>query len=183
MPPEMVVAEIPSPIGPLFAAADDDAIRWLEFARPAPDGRPMARPDPGGGPIEPPSSLFGHPCAPGRNPLIDRLRRELEEYFAGRRRVFEGPIRFSGTEFQERVWNALLTIPYGETRSYLDIAKRLGDPKAVRAVGAANGSNPISIVVPCHRVIGSNGSIVGYGGGLPRKTWLLAHERGERPLF
>jgi len=101
----------------------------------------------------------------------------------GERRVFDLPLRFSGTPFQERVWNALLAIPYGEVRSYLDIARALGDPKAVRAVGAANGSNPISIVVPCHRVIGSDGSIVGYGGGIDRKRWLLAHERGERPLF
>jgi O-6-methylguanine DNA methyltransferase len=164
---------VESPIGRLAAGADDDGIRVLEFTR---QGRVETHLAALGAALE-------RPTVRGHHPLLTRLGNELEEYFEGRRKVFEVPFRFTGTEFQERVWKALLTIPYGKTRSYLDIAKTLGDPKAVRAVGAANGSNPISIIVPCHRVIGSNGSIVGYGGGLDRKVWLLAHERGERRLF
>jgi methylated-DNA-[protein]-cysteine S-methyltransferase len=105
-------------------------------------------------------------------------RDQLAAYFAGTLRRFQLPLAFvEGTEFQRRVWYALLEIPYGETISYADLAGRIGAAKAVRAVGAANGRNPISIVVPCHRVIGSNGSLTGYGGGLPRKRWLLEHER------
>ncbi|MGH8190561.1 MAG: methylated-DNA--[protein]-cysteine S-methyltransferase [Rhodanobacteraceae bacterium] len=114
-----------------------------------------------------------------------RLRaaaRELEEYFAGTRQRFDVPLHPSGTPFQLEVWGALLAIPYGETVSYADIAKRIRRPRAVRAVGAANGANPLSILVPCHRVIGSHGDLVGYGGGLPIKRWLLAHERRHAPV-
>ena len=106
------------------------------------------------------------------------LSSALKAYFNGELDAIEGlRVQFEGTEFQQRVWNALLEIPCGETRSYSDIAVRIGQPRAVRAVGLANGSNPIAIVVPCHRVIGQNGSLTGYGGGLERKRWLLAHER------
>jgi methylated-DNA-[protein]-cysteine S-methyltransferase len=108
-------------------------------------------------------------------PLPETIR-QLGEYFAGRRREFDLPWRLHGTEFQQRVWNALMEIPYGSTWSYGELAKRLGNPKASRAVGLANGRNPISILVPCHRVIGADGSLTGYGGGLERKRWLLAHE-------
>jgi methylated-DNA-[protein]-cysteine S-methyltransferase len=101
---------------------------------------------------------------------------QLDEYFQGQRREFTLPLQLSGTDFQQRVWSALLNIPFGATRSYLEIAEALGDRNAVRAVGLANGQNPIAIVVPCHRVIGSDGSLVGYGGGLWRKQWLLEHE-------
>jgi len=104
----------------------------------------------------------------------------LREYFEGRRRSFEVPLDLRGTPFQLRVWELLQRIPFGETRTYLDLALALGDPKAVRAVGAANGQNPVPIIVPCHRVIGQDGQLVGYGGGLWRKEWLLAHE--GRPL-
>jgi len=103
-------------------------------------------------------------------------RRQLEEYFAGTRVTFEIPLAPDGTEFQNRVWMALRDIPYAQTVSYGDIAREIGNPKGVRAVGLANGRNPISIIVPCHRVIGSNGSLTGYGGGLERKRWLLEHE-------
>jgi methylated-DNA-[protein]-cysteine S-methyltransferase len=103
-------------------------------------------------------------------------RRQLSEYFAGSRRTFELPLRLRGTAFQERVWRELTEIPYGETWSYGQLAARIGKPGASRAVGLANGRNPISILVPCHRVIGADGSLTGYGGGIERKQWLLAHE-------
>lgn len=103
-------------------------------------------------------------------------RRQLEAYFAGMRTAFDLPLAPVGTAFQQGVWQALCTIPHGRTASYGDIARAIGNPKAVRAVGLANGRNPLSIVVPCHRVIGRDGSLTGYGGGLERKRWLLAHE-------
>jgi methylated-DNA-[protein]-cysteine S-methyltransferase len=103
-------------------------------------------------------------------------RRQLAEYFAGTRTVFDLPTAATGTPFQQRVWQALCGIPHGQTASYRDMAHAIGNPKAVRAVGLANGRNPLSIVVPCHRVIGSDGSLTGYGGGVERKQWLLAHE-------
>ncbi len=108
-------------------------------------------------------------------PLAEAVR-QLGEYFAGNRREFDLPLRMHGTEFQRCVWRALNEIPYGETWSYGELAKRIGNPNASRAVGLANGRNPISILVPCHRVIGADGSLTGYGGGLQRKQWLLAHE-------
>ena len=102
--------------------------------------------------------------------------KQLEEYFAGTRTVFELPFDLEGTPFQQRVWQELLKIPFGKTRSYMDIARALGDVKAIRAVGTANGSNRIAIIIPCHRVIGSDGSLTGYAGGLFRKKWLLDFE-------
>jgi len=101
---------------------------------------------------------------------------QLKEYFEGKRTAFDLNLNPSGTEFQKRVWKELLTIPFGKTVSYLDIAKKLGDPKTIRAAASANGKNPLWIVVPCHRVIGSDGSLTGYAGGLWRKKWLLEHE-------
>jgi methylated-DNA-[protein]-cysteine S-methyltransferase len=101
----------------------------------------------------------------------------LDEYFAGRRWRFDLPLSLDGTVFQRAVWAALRQIPYGQTASYGDIAARVGNPKAVRAVGGANNRNPVAIIVPCHRVIGHGGSLVGYGGGLDTKRWLLDHER------
>jgi methylated-DNA-[protein]-cysteine S-methyltransferase len=107
---------------------------------------------------------------------------QLRAYFAGELQEFTLPLNLEGTQFQRSCWNALLEIPSGETRSYKDIAIRVGNVAAVRAVGLANGHNPIGIIVPCHRVIGSNGSLTGYGGGLPRKQWLLEHEAKARGL-
>jgi len=104
--------------------------------------------------------------------------RQISEYFEGSRKEFDLPILLTGTEFQQQVWQELRSIPFGQTVSYGDLARAIGKPSAVRAVGAANGDNPISIIVPCHRVIGSNGGLTGYGGGLPRKQWLLKHEGG-----
>jgi methylated-DNA-[protein]-cysteine S-methyltransferase len=107
---------------------------------------------------------------------LQPVRRQLEAYFAGELTDFDVPLAAAGTPFQRRVWEELRRIPYGETWSYGELARRLGDPKACRAVGLANGRNPIGIVVPCHRVIGANGALTGYGGGIERKRWLLAHE-------
>ncbi len=112
----------------------------------------------------------------GDHPVLREAERQLGEYFAGARRAFTLPLDFAGTDFQKSVWQALLTIPFGETRSYAQIARQIGKPKAVRAVGAANGRNPISIVAPCHRVIGANGKLTGFAGGLEVKAHLLALE-------
>lgn len=106
--------------------------------------------------------------------------RELDEYFQGKRKTFDIPLRTHGTAFQEKVWAALRAIPYGEVRSYKEVAEAIGHPKAYRAVGMANNANPIFIIVPCHRVIGSDGSLTGYGGGLPMKKALLSLEKGNR---
>lgn len=112
----------------------------------------------------------------GRSPVVDHAVVRLDEYFAGRRQAFDVPLLFAGTEFQKRVWNALLAIPYGETVSYAEMARRIGMPKAVRAVANANGANAVSIFAPCHRVIGSDHTLTGYGGGLAAKAYLLRLE-------
>lgn len=153
-----------SPVGRLLLARDTRTLRLLWFSD---DRRPLT-PSPQW--IERPEAFVADVT-------------QLREYFAGARRRFDMPIEARGTPFQQRVWRALLDIPYGETVSYGDLARRLGDSKAVRAVGLANGANPISIVVPCHRVIGANGSLVGYGGGLPMKRALLDLEQGQRRLL
>lgn len=151
---ELVLAYSESPLGVLEIAGSDAGIRAVRFL----DEPPLA------------------PATPDLPvPMVSCIQ-QLAEYFAGQRRSFEVPLDLQGTPFQLRVWELLLHIPFGETRTYLDIALALGDPKAVRAVGAANGQNPVPIIVPCHRVIGGDGSLIGYGGGLWRKEWLLAHE-------
>jgi methylated-DNA-[protein]-cysteine S-methyltransferase len=154
-----------SPAGPLLLAGNRDGLHVLAFGV---GSRPRE--------IDPSWVLDTH----GE---LNGVRRELDEYFAGRLRAFSTPLAFDGTPFQNQVWKQLCRIPYGETISYLDLAKRIDNPKAVRAVGMANGANPIAIIVPCHRVIGSNGSLTGFGGGLPVKKALLALERGERSLL
>ncbi|MFH7804504.1 MULTISPECIES: methylated-DNA--[protein]-cysteine S-methyltransferase [unclassified Acinetobacter] len=111
------------------------------------------------------------------HPILLETQKQLTEYFAGKRQQFDLPLDFEGTEFQKKVWQALLTIPFGETRSYRDIAEQIGNVKAVRAVGAANGKNPISIIAPCHRVVGANGKLVGFAGGLENKEILLKIEQ------
>ncbi|MEO7359954.1 MAG: methylated-DNA--[protein]-cysteine S-methyltransferase [Gemmatimonadaceae bacterium] len=112
--------------------------------------------------------------------VLALAKRQLREYFEGYRTTFEVPLGAAGTDAQKSVWRQLSAIPYGVTRTYGDIAKAIGNPKASRAVGAANGRNPISIIVPCHRVIGADGSLTGFGGGIERKQWLLAHEAQVR---
>ena len=116
-----------------------------------------------------------------QHPMLHKVEQQLEQYFAGQRQQFDLPLDFQGTTFQQQVWQALLSIPYGETRSYKDIAIQLGNEKAVRAVGAANGKNPISIIAPCHRVIGSSGALVGFAGGLDKKQILLSLEQSQIP--
>ena len=146
-------SRVKSPVGPLLLAVSERGLLALEF------GRGKIHP----GWVE--SEEKTSPCA-----------RQLAEYFGGRRRQFELPLDLRGTDFQKRCWQALLKIPYGKTRSYADIARAMGKPRAVRAVGLANGQNPIAIIVPCHRVIGSDGSLTGYGGGLHVKRKLLELE-------
>lgn len=114
-----------------------------------------------------------------QHPMLHKVKQQLQEYFAGQRQQFDLPLDFQGTAFQQQVWQALLSIPYGETRSYKEIAVQLGNEKAVRAVGAANGKNPISIIAPCHRVIGSSGVLVGFAGGLDKKQILLSLEQSQ----
>ena len=116
-------------------------------------------------------------------PVLVETARQLGEYFGGTRRLFDLPIAPRGTGFQERVWRVLVSIPFGVTWSYGELARAIGRPAASRAVGSANSKNPISIIVPCHRVIGANGTLTGYAGGLPMKKWLLEHEGGQRDLF
>ncbi len=154
-----IYATIDSPIGRLLLTSDGVALTGLYMDVPS----------------RPPRALDEGVEDAGAGPLPDTIR-QLEEYFAGCRRTFDLPLRLQGTEFQRRVWNALKEIPYGVTWSYGELAARIDNPNASRAVGLANGRNPISILVPCHRVIGADGSLTGYGGGLERKQWLLAHE-------
>jgi methylated-DNA-[protein]-cysteine S-methyltransferase len=134
---------------------------------------------PSGARIEAAMQVSGDPATPAQASTVAVLaatKRQLEEYFAGGRRVFDLPLAPRGTEFERQVWKALLDVPFGETRSYAEIAGAIARPAACRAVGRANGSNPIPIIIPCHRIIGADGSLTGYGGGLPLKRWLLNHE-------
>jgi AraC family transcriptional regulator of adaptative response/methylated-DNA-[protein]-cysteine methyltransferase len=168
---EAVVLEwIASPVGPLVAGATGEGVCLLEFS----DRRMLEAQ------LETLRRRLGAPLVPGRNRWLDALRRQLGEYFAGQRKGFDLPLVIRGTPFQEQVWRTLLTIPYGETWSYRDVAARIGQPGATRAVGTANGMNRIAIVIPCHRVVNADGRMGGYGGGLWRKQFLLDLERGQR---
>lgn len=122
-------------------------------------------------------------AAPDESTVLSTAATQLAQYFEGTRSAFDLPLAPTGTDFQRRVWDELLRIPFGERISYGDLARRIGDPGAVRAVGAANGSNPIAIIIPCHRVVGADGSLTGYAGGVDRKRRLLELEAGERTLF
>jgi AraC family transcriptional regulator of adaptative response/methylated-DNA-[protein]-cysteine methyltransferase len=158
---------IESPLGPLLAAATRDAICFLEFSdrRMLEFNHQQIR------------KRFGLPILPRANNVLEQLRAELDWYFQGRQKNFSLRLAMNGTPFQERVWHELLRIPYGETISYQELARRIGEPNAVRAGARANGRNPISILVPCHRVLGKDGELTGYGGGLWRKRLLLELER------
>ena len=160
----MYYRTISSPIGPLHLAADQQGLRFLLFAQ----GRKA---------VAPAAEWVAD------HGELDEPVRQLDAYFRGALREFTIEIAAEGTDFQKTVWAELRRIPFGETVSYGELATRIGNPKAVRAVGLANGSNPIAIVIPCHRVIGSTGSLVGYGGGLPTKQALLALERGQARLL
>jgi O-6-methylguanine DNA methyltransferase len=152
---------IESPLGPLLLGAEDGALTLLWMS-------PLPERETGG--------------ADSRDRAVLALAKEqLDSYFAGDLTAFDLPLAPRGTPFQQRVWSALVEIPFGETVSYGSLATRLGRPGAARAVGLANGSNPISIIIPCHRVIGSDGRLTGYGGGIDRKAWLLDHEAGRGP--
>jgi methylated-DNA-[protein]-cysteine S-methyltransferase len=132
--------------------------------------------------VEERETAIGQP-AENKNPITEEAARQLTAYFNKTLMEFDLPLEAKGTQFQHKVWQALLQIPYGETASYLDIANAIGNPKAVRAVGMANGRNPIAIVVPCHRIIGSNKALTGYAGGLPRKQFLLNLEGAQGVLW
>jgi AraC family transcriptional regulator, regulatory protein of adaptative response / methylated-DNA-[protein]-cysteine methyltransferase len=163
---------IDSPVGPLIAGADDRGVCLLEFS----DRRMLEAQ------LKTLRNRLKRTLVPGQHRYLVQLEREMAEYFDRNRTRFEVPLHAPGTPFEEKVWAALLRIPYGEVRSYTDIANEVGTPKAVRAVGRANGMNRIAIVIPCHRVIGKDGSPVGYGGGLWRKQRLLDLERGVSTL-
>ena len=154
-----------SPAGPLLLAGNRDGLHVLSFGV---GSRPRN--------VDP--SWVADTAG-----VLQGVRKELDDYFAGRLKKFTTRLAFEGTPFQHQVWTELCRIPYGETISYLELANRIKNPKAVRAVGMANGANPIAIIVPCHRVIGSNGSLTGFGGGLPTKRALLELESGQRTLL
>jgi methylated-DNA-[protein]-cysteine S-methyltransferase len=158
------VLAVPSPVGDLYLAATDRAVVALVF-RKADLGR------------------LGITAGDGKGstPLLETAARQLREYFGGKRTAFDCPLDLQGTAFQRKVWDALRRIPYGETWSYAELAKQVGNPGAVRAVGTANGRNPVCILVPCHRVIRSTGETGGYAGGPERKVRLLEIERARRP--
>src|SRR5256885_15392195 len=150
-----VAVIIDSPVGPLTLEATHDGLTRIEFGA-------------------------GETSVQAGLPVLQQAIRQLEEFFAGKRKTFDVPLALRGTPFQLEVWSSLLRIPYGATRTYAEIAKSIGRPAATRAVGAANGANPIPIIVPCHRVIGSNGSLTGFGGGIDVKRWLLDFEKNLR---
>lgn len=154
---DLYYTHIISPVGELLVAGTDDAIHFLSF----PTGHKAFGPRP----------EWQKADAP-----FDEARRQLDAYFVGKLHQFDLPLHLSGTAFQKAVWEYLSNIPFGETRTYGQLATTIGRPKASRAVGAANGNNPLPIVLPCHRVIGANGSLTGFGGGIPTKEYLLRHE-------
>jgi len=158
-----------TPLGPMLAAATEDGICLLEFA-----DRRMLETE-----IKRLSKSLNAKFVPGSSKHFGTLEKQLGEYFSGARKEFDIPLVSPGPEFQKKVWDGLQTIPFGSTRSYKEQAQAIGQPKAVRAVAKANGDNSIAIVIPCHRVIGANGKLVGYGGGLWRKQFLLEHEVGN----
>jgi AraC family transcriptional regulator, regulatory protein of adaptative response / methylated-DNA-[protein]-cysteine methyltransferase len=166
----LFAAWLDTPLGPMTAIGDERALHLLEFV----DRRGLERE------IERLRHRQKAGIAPGRTAPIAQIEAELEEYFAGRSLTFKTPLARTGSPFQNAVWDALLTIPPGETWSYAELARAVGNPKAVRAAGTANGCNQLAIVIPCHRVINANGELGGYAGGLPRKKWLLEHERRVR---
>jgi len=159
-PANVLYDVVQTPIDRLVVASDGSAIVGVWMANAEPDDVSWAD-------------------RRGADSLLDEARRQLVAYFAGRLRAFDLPLAPNGTEFQRRVWTELTKIPFGATISYARLARRVSNAAAVRAVGAANGRNPIPIIVPCHRVIGSDGSLTGFGGGLARKQWLLKHEGGQ----
>ena len=169
----VTMTEIESPVGVLVAGATDAGLCLLEFR-----DRELLETQ-----IAKVRGRIG-PTRNGSQPWLAQVQSELDEYFAGTRRAFDVPLVYPGTPFQSKVWSALRRIPYGETISYEELARRVGSPNGQRAVGHANGQNPIAVIIPCHRVVNKDGKLGGYGGGLWRKQILLGIERGEqRDLF
>ncbi len=159
--PEEYIDFLESPVGWLKIVADDKSLLALDF-------------------------MTEKPTAANGNKVSKLVKKQLEEYFSGSRQQFDLPLNPQGTAFQQKVWKLLVGVDFGQTQSYMAISKKYGDVKAIRAVGTANGKNPIPIIIPCHRIVGSNGNLVGYSGGLWRKEWLLAHEArfgGQQSLF
>lgn len=180
-----VYCTVPSPVGELLLAADDAGLTGVYFAEH------RHGPGPGAPGVEPTGAGASHPATtwtpaearPGAAAdVLAEARAQLARYFAGDLTAFTLPLAARGTPFQARVWRALGDIPFGATISYAELARRVGDPAAVRAVGGANARNPISVVVPCHRVVGADGSLTGFGGGVERKRWLLRHEGALRAV-
>lgn len=165
---KIVFERFTTPLGPMIAGATKEGLCLLEFT-----DRRMLESE-----LQDLQKRLGSVILPGQSDIIQQTRQELTRYFEGQLKEFTVPLHTPGTPFQLEVWQQLLTIPYGTTRSYKQQALNINNPKAVRAVASANGMNRVSIIIPCHRVIGSDGKLVGYGGGLHRKEWLLAHEQG-----
>jgi AraC family transcriptional regulator of adaptative response/methylated-DNA-[protein]-cysteine methyltransferase len=170
--PLLLYTRLLTPLGPMIAMAEDRGLTVLEFV-----DRPALAAE-----VEELRSRYGYAAAPGRNTHLDLVEEEIAGYFAGTLQEFSVPLVTPGSEFQNRVWNALRSIPYGGVESYGGLARKIGSPTASRAVGHANGQNRISIIVPCHRVIGADGSLTGYGGGQHRKGFLLDLERRIAPF-
>lgn len=164
------IARFTTPIGPMFACAGDTGVCLLEFT-----DRRMLETE-----FNDIRKRLNCVILPGQNDCLEQVQKEIAEYFSGKRQRFTVPLQTPGTLFQQSVWKILMDIPYGETRSYKQQAVALGNTNAVRAVASANGHNRIAIIIPCHRVIGSDGSLTGYGGGLHRKKWLLEFEKSNR---
>ncbi|MDE0067659.1 MAG: methylated-DNA--[protein]-cysteine S-methyltransferase [Acidimicrobiaceae bacterium] len=159
----ILTRQVDSPIGRLRLVATDQGLSHLLFEQQAGDD----------------TGSDGDSAEADNHPVLVAATAQLEEYFAGQRQEFDIPLDLSGTEFQRAAWSALAGVPFGETRSYRQQAEAVGRPEAVRAIGAANGRNPVPIVLPCHRIVGSDGSLTGYGGGLPIKEFLLNHEQSQ----
>ncbi|MCB9046322.1 MAG: methylated-DNA--[protein]-cysteine S-methyltransferase [Chitinophagales bacterium] len=162
----ITTTHIETPLGKMLAGATDEGICLFDFEfrkmMPAIKSRIC--------------TFHNDEFVEGEHPNFELLRQQVNEYFSGERKEFDLPVVLSGTPFQQNVWNALIDIPYGATRTYMQQAKVLGDEKAIRAVARANGENCLAIIIPCHRVVGSDGSLTGYAGGLKAKKWLLEHE-------
>lgn len=163
----ILITRLATPLGPMYACSTEEGICLLEFT-----DRRMLETE-----FKDLQKRLNAKILAGENEHLTQLRRELKEYFDGKRKMFNTQLHTPGTDFQKSVWNALMGISYGQTRSYQQQAESINKPKAVRAVASANGHNRIAIIIPCHRVIGKDGSLTGYGGGLERKRWLLEHER------
>jgi len=164
------MTRIPTVLGPMVACVNGEAICLLEFA-----DRPMLETQ-----LKRIEKLFQAKTLPGSSPTFEILSKELDEYFTGKRKVFTVPLSVPGSPFQQKVWDLLQKIPYGSTRTYAEQANAIGSVNAIRAVARANGDNRVAIIIPCHRVIGSDGSLTGYGGGLLRKKFLLDLESSHR---